>query len=387
MKIGDKVRFLSEIGGGRIAGIKGNIVLVEDEDGFQIPMPVNDVVIVEDDAKYDINNVSKQKGQVTKSVTTGKMETTDTKTVSDNIEDEQKKSRCNTCNYSVEERKGGNVLNCYLAFVPVDVKSFMNTRFECYIVNDSNYYIYYTYLIAEGASWTLRSAGEIEPNTKYFIEEFGREDLNEFDRVAVQILSYKRNMNFIMKPLVDVQIRIDKVKFYKLHAFRENDFFEQAALLYQIVENDKVMRSLVVDAKKLKQEMYKKTQTGQTVANIDNKDGYVRRYDDGKKGNPFVFKHKNDDVVVVDLHSNALLDTIAGMSASDILDYQISTFHKTIENYKSDKGRKIIFVHGKGDGVLRHAIINELKYRYKNYQYQDASFQEYGYGATQITIK
>ena len=33
MKIGDKVSFLSEIGGGRVAGFQGkDIVLVEDED-------------------------------------------------------------------------------------------------------------------------------------------------------------------------------------------------------------------------------------------------------------------------------------------------------------------------------------------------------------------
>ena len=45
MKIGDKVKFLSETGGGKIAGFQGkNIVLVEDEDGFQIPTPVNEVV-------------------------------------------------------------------------------------------------------------------------------------------------------------------------------------------------------------------------------------------------------------------------------------------------------------------------------------------------------
>ena len=45
MKIGDKVRFLSEVGGGKVAGFKGNnIVLVEDEDGFEIPMPIKEVV-------------------------------------------------------------------------------------------------------------------------------------------------------------------------------------------------------------------------------------------------------------------------------------------------------------------------------------------------------
>ncbi len=50
MKIGDKVRFLSEVGGGKVAGFQGkNIVLVEDEDGFEIPMPINEVVVVEQD--------------------------------------------------------------------------------------------------------------------------------------------------------------------------------------------------------------------------------------------------------------------------------------------------------------------------------------------------
>ena len=35
-KIGDRVRFLSETGGGRVTGFRGkNIVLVEDEDGFE----------------------------------------------------------------------------------------------------------------------------------------------------------------------------------------------------------------------------------------------------------------------------------------------------------------------------------------------------------------
>lgn len=41
MKIGDKVSFLFDKGGGKVAAIKGNIVYVEDADGFQIPTPIN----------------------------------------------------------------------------------------------------------------------------------------------------------------------------------------------------------------------------------------------------------------------------------------------------------------------------------------------------------
>ncbi|MBR5038040.1 MAG: Smr/MutS family protein [Prevotella sp.] len=75
------------------------------------------------------------------------------------------------------------------------------------------------------------------------------------------------------------------------------------------------------------------------------------------------------------------------MSASDILSYQLDIVHCTLAEHKDHKGKKIVFIHGKGEGVLRRAIIHELNYKYKSYTYQDASFQEYGYGATQVTIR
>lgn len=50
MKIGDKVRFLNEIGGGIVTGFRGkDIVLVEDADGFDIPMPIRECVVIDTD--------------------------------------------------------------------------------------------------------------------------------------------------------------------------------------------------------------------------------------------------------------------------------------------------------------------------------------------------
>lgn len=380
MKVGDKVKFISEVGGGVVSGFQGkNIVLVQDEDGFDIPMPINDVVVIGEE------NYSKT------SLPTAKpsAKTSSAKKKEEDEEDEVDYSKV-TFRPPVEERKGGNALSAYMAFVPIDIKEITHTRFECYFVNDSNYYIQYTYLVAEGNSWVLRSRGEVEPNTKEFIEEFGREDLNDLGHVAIQLLAYKRDKPFILKPTIDVQFRIDPVKFYKLHTFQENDFFEQNALLYTIVENDQVTRPLVIDAKKLKTEMYRTEEpSDKTKVAINHADGYVRRYDDGRhKGNPFVTKRKGDeDVIIVDLHANALLDTTAGMSPGDILNYQVDVFRKTLREHASKKGQRIVFIHGKGEGILRRALINELSYRFKHYTYQDASFQEYGYGATQVTIK
>jgi 16S rRNA C967 or C1407 C5-methylase (RsmB/RsmF family) len=45
--------------------------------------------------------------------------------------------------------------------------------------------------------------------------------------------------DFLRKPAVDALITIDPVKFYKLHTFRENQYFEQPALIYTIIENDR----------------------------------------------------------------------------------------------------------------------------------------------------
>lgn len=390
MKIGDKVRFLSESGGGVIAGFQGkNIVLVEDEDGFQIPTPINDVIQVIDD-DYSTGKVvgstlpkpTSVKNALTSSATDDEEEPIDDDPSTKEI----------TFRAPAEERKGGNLLSCYLAFVPMDMKDMTHTRFESYFVNDSNYYVRFTYLSAEGNSWKLKSSIEAEPNTKEFIEEFGKEDLNDLGHVAIQLLSYKRDKSFMLKPTIDVQFRIDTVKFYKLHTFQENDFFELPALLYTIVENDKVTRPLVVDSKQLKEQMYQKEPKDHievTKADEKKSNTYVRRYNARKQtGNPFQLKHRgDDDIVVVDLHAHELLDTTTGMSAIDILNFQLQKFRDTLQQYKDKKGQRIVFIHGKGEGVLRRALINDLNYRYKKYQYQDASFQEYGYGATQVTIR
>ena len=380
MKIGDKVRFLSEVGGGKISGFQGkDIVMVMDEDGFEIPTSIHDVVVVEQDdyamgkmisAKMDAKQAAEERAN-----TELKNDSRSIKSILNqhdvevdmNVDEYDAADREITFQAPARERDGGNKLSAYLAFVPVDIKEITNTRFETYFVNDSNYFIQYTYLVAEGNAWTLKGCGEVEPNTKLFIEELGRDVLNEMGHIAIQMVAYKKDKPFLLKPATDVQFRLDPVKFYKLHLFEENDFFETPALLFTIVENDEVARPLVIDSKRLKEQMYKDEKI---IANESKK------------------KQKKDDgTVVIDLHADEVLETTAGMNTADILHYQIDVFKKTMAEYKNRKGQKIIFIHGKGEGVLRQAIVHELNYRYKSCSYQDASFQEYGYGATQVTIK
>ena len=230
MKIGDKVRFLSEVGGGRVAGFQGkDIVLVEDEDGFEVPMRATEVVVIGEE-DYDTKHMVEVKSGGVKAEGGGlKEEEPETEPADKPV----------TFKAPVEERKGGDKLSAYLAFVPIDIKELSNTRFESYIVNDCNYYLRYVYMTAESNSWQVRSMGEVEPNTKLFIEEFGRDQLNQLEHSCIQLIAYKRDKYFLRKPAVDALITLDPVKFYKLHTFRENQFFEQPALIYTIIENDR----------------------------------------------------------------------------------------------------------------------------------------------------
>lgn len=405
MKIGDKVQFLSYIGGGKIAGFKGkDIALVEDEDGFQIPTPMSDLVVMSSGDEYSSSKSVQKKSGVEDTVESADPDTFNMSVKAkinafsaDAIEDEEEYDAADreiTYKAKVEERKGGNVLNLYYAFVPEDVKNFSKSTFACYLINDSNYYVHYLYMSIEGQSFKLRGEGELEPNTKVYIESFAPDQLNEIDRVRFQLLSFKRDKDFVAKPVCDVQFRIDKVKFYKLHTFQPSEFFDEPALLYPVVKNDDVAQLKPVEADKL---IYVEEDNSNAVkpkkGNLNNVSVNEQAYNKLKgleklnTSKHAQSKKSNDDVLVVDLHADKLLETTVGMGTADILNYQLDFFRRTLEENKHNKGRRIVFIHGKGEGVLRHAIVNELRYRYKNYPYQDASFQEYGYGATQVTIR
>jgi dsDNA-specific endonuclease/ATPase MutS2 len=96
---------------------------------------------------------------------------------------------------------------------------------------------------------------------------------------------------------------------------------------------------------------------------------------------------KGSDILEVDLHAEALLETTAGMTAFDILNYQLDVVRNTLNENMKFKNKKIVFIHGKGDGVLRNAIGQELRRKYPRCISQDASFQKYGFGATMVIIK
>lgn len=364
MKIGDKVRFIYESGGGIVRGFRGkDIALVEDANGFEIPMAVRECVVV------DTNEYNFEK----KSVAPKKEDEAQVKRpVKQTVKaDDDWGGVEPVVTYRPAERPEGERMNVLLAFLPMDEKSLSNSRFEAYLVNDCNYCFYYTYLTAEGRSWRVRGNGMVEPNSRIFLEEFGRDELNEMEHVCLQLLPFKEGKPFALKPAMNVERRIDTVKFYKLHLFRDNPYFDEGALIYDIVTDDKPVKEIFTTAEDIQNAILEK-----------------KKGDAEQRRQPARARLAKDcDILEVDLHIEELIETTAGMNAFDILNYQLDAVRRTMDENLKHKGMKIVFIHGKGDGVLRNAIAQELKRKYPRCLSQDASFQKYGFGATMVIIK
>lgn len=380
VKIGDKVRFLNDVGGGTITGFQGkDIVLVADEDGFEIPTLVTEVVAVETN-DYNIAKVvdGKKKGKNNEDKPTP----TSVKNALAVNDDEEEKEETDIADQELtykpmaQERRGANELNLCLAFVPKRVKEISDTPFEVYLVNDCNYYIHYTLLNYEGKACQVRYEGEIAPNTKVYLEELLHNRLEEWERITIQTLAFKRDKVFFPKPTYSVNLRIDGTKFYKLHAFQPSVFFNTPALTYDILKDDRAVRPMFVDADELREAMQTPEEQLPTEPQprISGAEKRATR------------KQDRNAIVEVDLHAHELLDTMVGLEPRDILEYQIKVFRDTMNAHLKNHGCRIVFIHGKGEGVLRNALLKELRTHYKQCRVQDASFREYGYGATMVTI-
>ncbi|TDD97030.1 Smr/MutS family protein [Flavobacterium cellulosilyticum] len=87
-----------------------------------------------------------------------------------------------------------------------------------------------------------------------------------------------------------------------------------------------------------------------------------------------------------DLHIEKLVPNKRGMSNYDILTLQSETAKRHIEFAIRNRIPKIVFIHGVGEGILKSEL-DFLLGRYENIAFQDANYQKYGLGATEVFIK
>ncbi len=350
VKVGDKVRYLNAVGGGIVVRVEKELAYV-DEDGFETPVLARECVVIE--SAEPVN----KKLQVPAS-TVVNFPSVEQPRFSSKVEDD----------VAVEETPEGERLNIVLAYLPDEHKHLNTTRFTAYLVNDSNYYLYFSYLSRDEEGWRTRYAGVVEPNIQIELEEFGQEDVNTLERICIQYIAFKKDRYFTLKSPVAVEYRLDTTKFYKLHTFRDSLYFDEPSWSIDVVKNDVPLRPVVFEATDLERALK------------------MKKACDAQTRKPLSKPAEKPGIIEVDLHAHELLDTTAGLYNSEILNYQLDKVREVLNQYRHVKGRKIVFIHGKGEGVLRNALLKEVRDKYKNCTCQDASFREYGFGATMVTV-
>lgn len=431
VKIGSRVKFISDTGVGIVRSIKGELAYVE-VDGFEIPALLTDIVAVDISEEAEaIVRIGPDSGrpalhssrasQSSKSASSGSSGENTVRVrpnvrgsnygrisiVDDLQSDEpeididlakirQNYNKQTTANILAENNRIVTAkaaekapfevtdFELKLAFVPVVSATSGHTAgvsnnerpetadLDAYIVNDSSYNVYYNVAVWRGSYVETISSGVIEADTKMLLKRFSRASLAQVIMLRVSVLPFKAT-SFVPQRVEGFDIELHPLKFVRPGSYSENDFFDQPSVVFtlatseiaQIISSDTSFASSPQITTPIQNSPIKKQvpTPGITSVKSDNK------------------------TQVIDLHAEELLDNFENMSTGEILQAQLSRFTIALDGaLKNGEHGKMVFIHGVGKGKLKHEIKKILDRTYSKLRYQDASFQEYGYGAIMVFI-
>lgn len=344
IKVGDRVKFLNDTGSGTVTRIVDpKTALVQVDDGFELPWMIRDLVV--DAGRYDTEEEELPEAQ---SDADRDREKT---AFSEKIEDDP----------GVERIEDEEVL---LAFVPDEASA----DFEAYLINSSSYHIKYTISRQQEGELVLFHEGTLEAGIKIRLGSYKPGNINDEEYFRIQGIFFNAGF-FNHLPPLDILIRVHANEMYDAGMRQESDYFLGKAVLHTLHDWRKkpAPPQMEIDAEELKKAMYDKG--------------------DVKPEKKPVKLPDEKNIEEVDLHIQHLVNNHANMSNAEILEVQLSRFRTALESAIQHKTRRIVFIHGVGNGKLKHELRRILDREYGNVKYQDASFKEYGFGATMVLVR
>ncbi len=339
VQVGDTVRFMNDVGEGKVTKIlKNETALVLNSDGFEYPVMMEELVVIHD-IKMDYSGakptkpVEVAKPKILEPVYTGKAD-----------------------------------VNVYVAYVPKNQAIPADTDLDVFLINDSDFYMFYNFAKLTDSGKYKSLTGTLEPNFKEKIDTLLHDTINADVAITLQTVFFDKKEHKLREPL-SVHTKIKDVKFYKESSFTDNDFFKLKALVVPVYEDNAMAEAV----NKISPEDIKNAIEQNAKSAELNKPKQAVKVD----------KNKTKEV---DLHITELLESDAGMTDKEKLDYQMDAFRAEMKSAIKDKLNRIVFIHGVGNGTLKLEIRRELQRQYAHYPFQDASFREYGYGATMVIL-
>ncbi len=336
-KTGDKVKFLHDKGHGVVSSvIDKKTVMVRTEDGFDIPFIESDLVL------YGKEENLKMSGK------------------EENIEET---SEINEEQYEPEEPEQP-IEDEEIVFAANLSRS--GTDIVSHLVNSSSYNLYYTVSRTIAGEEHLLARGILEADTKVRLVKLVPANMSEEWEIKVNLLFWNNGFFNYVRP-VHRSINLEFNGLYSGTLLTENDYFDQKSAIF------------TVHSFKASESFENKRVENDLKAALQEKE----KKEEKKKAKKAV---REPEMEEVDLHIETIVDDHKGLSNGEILDIQLSRFKTKLETAIIHKTRRIVFIHGIGNGKLKHEIRKTLDRKYPDLKYQDASFKEYGYGATMVII-
>ena len=348
-KVGDKVKFLNEKGGGIVSKIvSASLVYVATEDGFELPVQAGEIILMEggsksekmfsEDFRVDLES-TKSSGPSVMPAPAGS----------------------GKINNAAEETPG-----FYLAFIPTDQKWYIMGDIEVRLVNHSKHDILYNIMLEdESGDYFGFDYGSVEARSTHVIDTFDREGLSGWTDGIIQIMIHDEEAAWL--PLQSM-FHVKASKFTSEGAYQDSGLLPGKAIIHKLAELRtcrRIMSKQQATAKEEEPVMVKSSE--------HKKETLIGRHATGPHA------------AVVDLHIGEIVDNIAGLSSHDMFLLQINYFVKTLESAIANNFFKVTYIHGIGNGVLKNAIIKKLK-EYEGLENKSASLADFGQGAIDVLI-
>ena len=254
----------------------------------------------------------------------------------------------------------------YAAIRLLDEKNPLTTDIELFLINNTDYDLAFTCLKRLENFKVGIHASVLKSHHEDQIGVFSQDEIHHFDGFEFQFLFFKKTE---FKP---------KSPDTKILQFNSSDFLNTEYRKKLFDRDDTVLLMPLHEVKPLSEV---------DIASLLDKYKNKKREDDIRNTNKQPSKQSKFVVLtrqkIIDLHIEEIIKDHSSMTNSQIISYQINFFMAEMDKAVLDKLHKIVFIHGVGAGVLRSSIREELK-RFPNIRYYDAPPEKYGNGATEV---
>ncbi len=345
-KIGDRVRFLNEVGGGIISKIiSRSMVSVMIEEGFDIPVMSKELIKIEP--------LTAAERMFDKEINVELPLHNDTETA----EIDNRSSKLNNFLSPKKFERG-----IYLAYAPHDQKWLLTGMMDFFLINNTSYDVLYSLLLkTKQNTYISADYGSAEPLSKVLIQTLKHEELEQWSNGLLQVLFYPNNSAKALMPMhTEFLVKMNRMS--SEDSYLHSSFMSEKAVIVDLGVGSAIVHEAQRDSPK--QHVVKEIR---------------KQY--------FIDQHLIDDnTAEVDLHIEKLCEKSMPEDSGMILKIQFDYYIKCLESAMDKKLKKIIFIHGVGSGVLKSLIRGDLS-QYKALTYTEASQAKYGYGALEVSFE